>query len=130
VTGQELDEVANDYLRMLDLADKVRIHNGTFSTTALSQGQRKRLALVTAYLENRPVYVFDEWAADQDPQYKEVFYTKLLPGLTRQGKAVVVVTHDDRYFYMGHRVIKLQDGQIVDISTGPRFKRGRVHPIA
>ncbi len=130
VTVQELDEVANDYLRMLDLADKVRIHNGTFSTTALSQGQRKRLALVTAYLENRPVYVFDEWAADQDPQYKEVFYTKLLPGLTRQGKAVVVVTHDDRYFYMGHRVIKLQDGQIVDISTGPRFKRGRVHPIA
>ena len=83
----------------------------------LSQGQRKRLALVTAMLEDRPFYVFDEWAADQDPQYKEVFYGELLPELRARGKGVIVVTHDDRYFHVGDRVLKLDEGKLVDAST-------------
>ena len=69
---------------------------------------------MTAYLEDRPVYVFDEWAADQDPSYKQVFYQRLLPELKARGKCVVVVTHDDRYFHLGDRVIKLDAGRIVE----------------
>jgi putative ATP-binding cassette transporter len=87
----------------------------------LSQGQRKRLALVTAMLEDRPFYVFDEWAADQDPQYKEIFYGELLPALRARGKGVVVVTHDDRYFRLGDRVLKLEEGRIVG-RCGPSLK--------
>jgi putative ATP-binding cassette transporter len=64
------------------------------------------------HLEDRPIYVFDEWAADQDPEYKEVFYTKLLPDLRNRGKAVLVITHDDRYFHIGDRVVKLEDGRM------------------
>jgi putative ATP-binding cassette transporter len=97
-----------EYLALLKLDTKVRVESGRFSTTALSSGQRKRLALLTAWLEDRPVYVFDEWAADQDPSYKEVFYLRLLPELKARGKCVVVVTHDDRYFHLGDRVIKLE----------------------
>jgi putative ATP-binding cassette transporter len=97
-----------EYLSLLKLDAKVRVEGGRFSTTALSSGQRKRLALLTAWLEDRPVYVFDEWAADQDPSYKEVFYLRLLPELKSRGKCVVVVTHDDRYFHLGDRVIKLE----------------------
>jgi putative pyoverdin transport system ATP-binding/permease protein len=97
-----------EYLALLKLDAKVRVEAGRFSTTALSSGQRKRLALLTAWLEDRPVYVFDEWAADQDPSYKEVFYLRLLPELKARGKCVVVVTHDDRYFHLGDRVIKLE----------------------
>ena len=63
------------------MSGKVRIEQDRFSTLALSTGQKKRLALLTAYLEDRPVYVFDEWAADQDPTYKEIFYLRLLPEL-------------------------------------------------
>ena len=65
-----------DYLVELELDGKVEIGDGELSTTALSQGQRKRLALLTAFLEDRPIYVFDEWAADQDPHYREIFYKR------------------------------------------------------
>jgi putative ATP-binding cassette transporter len=65
-----------------------------------------------AYLEDRPIYVLDEWAADQDPTFRDVFYTRLLPELKRRGKAVVVVTHDDRYYHLGDRIVSLDYGKI------------------
>ncbi len=98
---------------LLKLNDKVEVKDNVLSTTELSQGQRKRLALLTAYLEDRRIYVFDEWAADQDPLFKEIFYHQLLPGLKARGKTVVVISHDDRYYHVADRIIKLEDGQIV-----------------
>jgi putative ATP-binding cassette transporter len=113
-----------EYLRLLYMDQKVTMQGRTFSTLDLSQGQRKRLALVTAYLEDRPIYVFDEWAADQDPQYKEVFYKTLLPDLCKRGKLVVVITHDDRYFHLGSQVIKLEDGKVVErVKAGVEERR-------
>jgi putative pyoverdin transport system ATP-binding/permease protein len=109
----KLDNQIQDYLVQLQLNDKVRIEEGKFSTTALSQGQRKRLALLTAYLEDRPFYVFDEWASDQDPVFKEIFYTQLLPELKKKGKTVLVISHDDRYFHLADRVLKLDYGKLV-----------------
>ncbi|HYH81348.1 MAG TPA: cyclic peptide export ABC transporter, partial [Longimicrobium sp.] len=119
--GETLDERAREWLRKLQLDDKVKVENGRFSTTALSRGQRKRLALLTAYLEDRPIYIFDEWAADQDPQFKQVFYRELLPELAARGKAVVVISHDDRYFDAAHRLVKLDYGRIVPVErdAGP-----------
>jgi putative ATP-binding cassette transporter len=113
LNSEELDAKAREYLVKLHLAHKVKVTDGSFSTTDLSQGQRKRLALLTAYLEDRPIYLFDEWAADQDPLFKEVFYYQILPELKARGKTVIAITHDDRYYHVGDRVIKLDDGQIV-----------------
>ena len=113
-TDSQVERLAPQYLRLLHMEQKVTVKERTFSTTDLSQGQRKRLALVTAYLEDRPIYVFDEWAADQDPQYKDIFYKTLLPDLRKRGKLVVVITHDDRYFHLGDQVIKLEDGKMVE----------------
>jgi putative pyoverdin transport system ATP-binding/permease protein len=107
-----LDTQAREYLQKLQLNHKVKVENGQLSTTALSQGQRKRLALLTAYLEDRPIYLFDEWAADQDPVFKEIFYTQLLPELRSRGKTVLVISHDDRYFHLADRIIKLDYGKI------------------
>lgn len=112
-TGVNADPAARRYLEVLRLQEKVSVGDGWLSTTGLSQGQRKRLALLAAYLEDRRIYVFDEWAADQDPEYKKVFYTELLPELKRRGKSVVVITHDDGYFHLGDRVVKLDEGRIV-----------------
>ncbi|MDN7749303.1 cyclic peptide export ABC transporter [Burkholderia gladioli] len=103
-------QAAAHYVERLGLAHKVRIEDGRYSTIELSTGQRKRLALVSAYTEDRPIYLFDEWAADQDPAFKRVFYTELLPELKRRGKTVIVITHDDAYFDCADRVIKLRDG--------------------
>ncbi len=122
-----LDARAHMYLRRLAIDQKVRVTEQRLSTTDLSQGQRRRLALLTAYLEDRPFYVFDEWAADQDPQYKEVFYTALLPELRARGKGVAIITHDDRYFHLGDRIIKLDDGKIVGSWSGSSFPEQSLH---
>lgn len=113
--GFERDRVdarTKRYLKQLQLDHKVQVKDGSFSSIALSQGQRKRLALLTAYLEDRPVYVFDEWASDQDPVFKQVFYTQLLPELKQRGKTVLVVTHDDHYFHVADRIVKLDYGNL------------------
>jgi putative ATP-binding cassette transporter len=110
--GADLESKASGYLKTLSLDHKVEIKDKGLSTVLLSQGQRKRLALLTAYLEDRPIYVFDEWAADQDPVYKEVFYLNLLPELKARGKTVIVITHDDRYYHVADRVVKLENGRI------------------
>lgn len=112
-----LDQQARRYLEQLHLEHKVQIQGGTLSTTELSQGQRKRLALLSAYLEDRPLYVFDEWAADQDPLFKRLFYTQILPELKQRGKTVFVITHDDAYFDVADRLIKLDQGVVQDVVT-------------
>ena len=113
-----LDDDAQRLLRDLQLEHKVNVREGVFSTLHLSQGQRKRLALLVAYLEDRAFYVFDEWAADQDPLFKDVFYRRLLPALRARGKAVLVITHDDRYFCYADRYLKFDFGQLVEEGLG------------
>jgi putative ATP-binding cassette transporter len=108
-----IDEEAQKYLAQLQLDMKVKINDGVLSTTDLSQGQRKRLALLTAYLEDRPIYIFDEWAADQDPVFKSVFYYQILPDLKGRGKTIIVISHDDRYYDVADRIIKLEQGQLI-----------------
>ena len=108
----DLDLQAQSYLQQFGLEHKVKVNDGMLSTTALSQGQRKRLALLTAYLEDRPIYLFDEWASDQDPFFRDIFYKQLLPNLKSRGKTVLVITHDDRYFGIADRIIKLDYGKV------------------
>jgi putative pyoverdin transport system ATP-binding/permease protein len=110
-----LDEQARDYLKQLHLDNHVEIRDGIFSRTELSRGQQKRLALLNAYLEDRPIYIFDEWAADQDPMFKQVFYCQILPELKNRGKAVIVISHDDRYYHVADHLIKLDYGKLAPL---------------
>ncbi|MBW4507963.1 MAG: cyclic peptide export ABC transporter [Scytonematopsis contorta HA4267-MV1] len=104
---KNLDDKAYSYLKKFGLNHKVEVHDGIFSTIDLSQGQRKRLALLIAFLENRPIYLFDEWASDQDPYFREIFYKEILMELKAMGKIVLVISHDDRYFYLADKIVKL-----------------------
>jgi putative pyoverdin transport system ATP-binding/permease protein len=113
IEHQKLDEQSFEYLKLLELAHKVQVTNGVLSTTKLSQGQRKRLALLAAYLEDRPIYLFDEWASDQDPSFRKIFYEQLLLDLRLKGKTILVITHDDRYFHLADRIIKLDYGKAI-----------------
>ncbi|WP_265533770.1 cyclic peptide export ABC transporter [Pseudomonas saponiphila] len=110
--GKSLD-VATQYLNRLEIAHKVSVRDGAFTTTDLSTGQRKRLALVNAWLEERPVLVFDEWAADQDPAFRRIFYTELLPDLKRLGKTIIVISHDDRYFDIADQLVRMKAGRVL-----------------
>jgi putative syringomycin transport system ATP-binding/permease protein len=118
-------ELARQYLDTLKLSDKVAIHGNSYSTTrALSTGQRKRLALLCAYLEDRPIYILDEWAADQDPVFKRFFYEVLVPDLQSRGKCVIIITHDDQYFSLADRVIRLDSGRITSDTAVDAVRAG------
>ncbi|AOT10635.1 cyclic peptide export ABC transporter [Pseudoalteromonas luteoviolacea] len=100
------------YLRYLELDEKVKIEDGRLSTTRLSDGQRRRLALLVLLLEDRDICMFDEWAADQDPRFKHIFYSKILQDLKQQGKVIIVVSHDDRYFEFADQLIFMESGHV------------------
>jgi len=100
------------WVDLLGIEEKVDIETGRLAIDRLSRGQHKRLALLVACLDDRPIFLFDEWAAEQDPAFKEVFYQHIVPVLKRRGRTVVAITHDDRYFSAGDRVVKLVDGRI------------------
>lgn len=109
--GTKDEEEINSFLEVLRLTDKVDIKNGNYTTTNLSQGQRKRLTLFQCFLEDRPIYLFDEWASDQDPEYRRFFYKELIPDMKRKGKLVIVISHDEYYFSDADLIIKLSYGK-------------------
>lgn len=121
----DVDEATvRDLLRQMQIDDKTSFEKGRFTKRDLSTGQRKRLAMIVALLEDRPIFLFDEWAADQDPQFRKYFYDELIPSLKRRGKTVLAVSHDDRYFHTADRVVVLEDGKIRSID-----KRAQLPPV-
>jgi putative ATP-binding cassette transporter len=117
IETQDQSEVER-LLETMRLGDRVAYRDGRFIKTELSTGQRKRLAMVVARLENRPVCIFDEWAADQDPEYRKYYYETLLPQLKAEGRTIIASTHDDRYFHVADKVIWMEEGRIERIETG------------
>ena len=113
------DEEVERRLDLIEMRGKTGVVDSAFTTLELSGGQRKRLALMVSMLEDRPVYVFDEVAADQDPPFRRKFYKEILPLLQRSGKTVVVVTHDDRYFEEADRLLKMDEGKLVRYALAP-----------
>lgn len=102
------------WMKTLEIQDKVRFENRAFSTTELSTGQRKRLALVATVLEQRPIIVLDEWAADQDPIFRRKFYREILPMLRERGWTIIAVTHDSRFFDSADVQMHMEDGKMTD----------------
>ena len=106
-----------EYLDYLQLTEKVSISDGVINNVNLSAGQKRRLALLVALLEDRDIYLFDEWAADQDPEFKQVFYQQVLQDLKARGKLVIAITHDDRYFSCADQLIYMERGKVAAIEA-------------
>lgn len=107
----DCDEVTA-LLHLFQLEHKVSLDDGAWSTLALSQGQRKRLGLVGALLDPAPILVMDEFAADQDPDFRRTFYHDLLPLFRARGKTVVAITHDEAYFDRADRILHMVEGRL------------------
>ncbi len=110
------------YLKLLRLEEKVSLQDDSFSTIELSGGQRKRLALLQCYLEDRPIYLFDEIAADQDPGFRKFFYRELLQKMKERGKIVIAITHDDHYFDVADKIVKMDMGKVELLEEGEKYK--------
>lgn len=117
------DERVYALLSQMELADKTSIEHGEITNRELSTGQKKRLTLITSVLEDKPIMIFDEWAADQDPVFRKFFYDVLLPELKAKGKTIIAVTHDDNYFYAADRIFKMEYGQCLPYELSEHEKR-------
>lgn len=89
--------------------------------THLSAGQRKRLALIYALLENKSLLILDEWAAEQDPVFRHYFYHHIVPLLNKEGKTVIAVTHDEDYYHLAHKVVRFDYGNIVSVKVNDKM---------
>ncbi|MEZ8702957.1 multidrug ABC transporter permease/ATP-binding protein [Vibrio cyclitrophicus] len=117
--GQDIDSKdIDEWMVRLEMAHKVDHKQGTLSDVRYSQGQRKRLALMMSVLEKRGCILLDEWAADQDPRFRKLFYRKLLPLLKERGVTVIAITHDDAYFDVADRIFKMDSGNLIELSKG------------
>lgn len=117
-------ERVNRLIAEMGLADKVAFEDGRFNQLHLSTGQRKRLALIAALVEDRPVYIFDEWSAEQDVHFRDYFYKTIIPSLRDQGKLVIATTHDEKYWSTADRIVKLDLGKIEWIKSKAELEAG------
>lgn len=110
----DIEDAEIDFWKKLFQIDKkVTIEEGKFANLELSTGQKKRVALLIAILEKRQFIVLDEWAADQDPEFRKIFYTEIIPMLKDQGKTIIAITHDDHYFDIADYLLTINNGKLI-----------------
>ncbi|NAT76965.1 multidrug ABC transporter permease/ATP-binding protein [Dickeya dadantii] len=117
--------LVSDWLDRLNMRQKLHITEQRILNLSLSQGQRKRVALLLAVAEQRDILLLDEWAADQDPQFRRVFYQVLLPQLRAEGKTVIAISHDDHYFEQADRLLEMRAGALVELVGDARREASR-----
>ncbi|BFO11624.1 hypothetical protein GGER_41340 [Serratia rubidaea] len=126
VDGGEPDaELVASWLEKLNMQDKLEFDGVRVTNPQLSQGQRKRLALLLAVAEQRDILLLDEWAADQDPQFRRIFYRELLPALRALGKTVFAISHDDHYFEHADRLLEMRNGKLSELTGSERERASR-----
>lgn len=103
-------------MQQLSLNEKITLQELVISDTNLSFGQRGRINLFRALLEDKSIYLFDEWAANQDPHFREKFYSEIIPMLKHKGKTVILISHDDKYYHLADRVVTFSSGRIKSIT--------------
>lgn len=124
--GHQADEgLVERWLEKLNMKNKLKFEGNRVTNPQLSQGQRKRLALLLAVVEQRDILLLDEWAADQDPQFRRIFYREILPELRAMGKTVFAISHDDHYFEHADRLLEMRSGQLRELTGEERKQASR-----
>ncbi|PKH81996.1 multidrug ABC transporter permease/ATP-binding protein [Psychrobacter sp. 4Bb] len=126
IQGNEPDAaLVSDWLYKLNLQEKVSVSDHKLSTDKLSQGQRKRLAMLIAVAEQKDILLLDEWAADQDPAFRRVFYQTLIPELKAMGKTLFIISHDDGYFEHADRLLLMKEGRLIELNAEERQRASK-----
>lgn len=109
-----------DVQKGLDLLDKVGLADRAhFHTKLLSGGEKQRVALARAMCNDPQVIFADEPSGNLDGQTAQMIHEILL-GFVKQGKALVLVTHDWNLAKLCTKQYELKDGQLSLISDQAR----------
>jgi putative ATP-binding cassette transporter len=107
-------EKMEELIELMGMKEKVSFSNDhSFSDMKLSTGQRKRLALITLMVGNKEIFLLDEITADQDPGFRKFFYEEILKRWKKEGKTILIISHDDRYLQHFDRVFHMEFGNFI-----------------
>ncbi|MBC7452157.1 MAG: ABC transporter ATP-binding protein [Massilia sp.] len=88
--------------------------------TRLSGGQKQRVAIARALVHDPELLICDEPTSNLDHAAGQQVIDLLRALARTPERAVIVVTHDARIFSYADRIARMDDGKIVEISTGPQ----------
>ncbi|MHB1391830.1 MAG: ABC transporter ATP-binding protein [Clostridia bacterium] len=95
-------------LRLVGLEDRAQ-----HKPTELSGGQQQRAAIARALVGSPPMILADEPTGNLDSKSgKEIMRT--LKELHQKGNTIILITHDNEIAMQAERVIRLQDGEIIE----------------
>jgi putative ABC transport system ATP-binding protein len=89
------------------------IHRQKHLPSQLSGGQQQRVAVARALAGNPNILLADEPTGNLDSK-NGTTVMDMLTELNNEGTTICMVTHDDRYAHVAHRIVHLFDGRIVD----------------
>jgi len=112
---------ARDALATVGMADRWRDR-----PAKLSGGQQQRVAIARALVHHPPLVICDEPTAALDAHNGEIVLGLFRDVARTPGRAVIIVTHDNRIFSYADRIARMDDGMIVAVDANrsgekPRF---------
>ncbi len=113
----ELQALGRRYWTLLGLEQQQAFASGWVDCRRMSTGQRRRVALVGVLMSPKPFLVFDEWAANQDKEYRALFYSRILPELKAARHGILLIAHDSEAGAIADRRISMRDGRIEEVET-------------
>ena len=103
---------ANDLLQTLGLGKRAQA-----LPAQLSGGQQQRVAIARALIHEPRLLVCDEPTAALDAHSGQMTMELLREVAVQPGRAVIVVTHDNRVFHLGDRIATMNDGRVIGVET-------------
>ena len=108
VKNKEANELATKALVMVGLGERL-----TNLPSQLSGGEQQRVSIARAIAHNPDILFADEPTANLDSESSEKVLDIFLD-LHRQGQTIIMVTHEEEYGRLADRIVRLDDGQIVN----------------
>lgn len=112
----ERAELAREALQMVGL--EKRMHH---RPNEMSGGQQQRVAIARAIAARPPVILADEPTGNLDSaSTKDIM--RILRNLHKEGRTVIIITHDDDIAQQAKRIIRIMDGKIVEDMINEDFE--------
>ncbi|MDR1382010.1 MAG: ABC transporter ATP-binding protein [Tannerella sp.] len=110
IAGRSYDEAAK---RAKDLLAFLRLSDRTGHKPAeLSGGEKQRVAVARALMNNPSVILADEPSGSLDSKNKDELHTLFFDLRNEMGQTFVIVTHDEQLARLADRIVYMKDGLI------------------
>lgn len=115
--AKSIEQKARELLGYLKLADRLE-----HKPSELSGGEKQRVAVARALINNPAIILADEPSGSLDSQNKEELHRLLFELRDKYELTIIIVTHDKELAALSDRVIEMKDGKVAPPGIEPEFK--------